>query len=85
MGLVDFVCLPEGLDATIADAIAEFDDTTPDGILLARRLLDESFELPYEEFIGGFLAAQHKATGSDAFAKSVKNAHATDTPQGKGK
>lgn len=45
-------------------------------IALARRLLNESFETPYEDALGNFLAAQHRAISQGAFLDTLKKAHA---------
>lgn len=82
IGLVDFLCKQEDLEQTISDAISEYDNSDRTAIELCKRLLDEAFELPYEEYIGGFLAAQHRATRGDRFIDQVKKAHERNTPQG---
>jgi len=40
-------------------------------IEMARRLLNESYSTSYEDFIGNFLAAQHRSINSDAFKKLI--------------
>lgn len=82
IGLIDFLCAPEELETTISTAIAEFANADKTAVELCKRLLDEAFEMPYEEYIGGFLAAQHRATRSERFIQQVKKAHETKTPQG---
>ena len=71
IGLIDWLCTRDDFETTVQSALEEFTASDPEAVLLARRLLDESFELSYEDFIGGFLAAQHRAIQSDAFKKAV--------------
>jgi len=82
IGLVDYLCHEKDFEKTILDICRRLTIAAPNVVGLARRLLDESFELAYEDFIGGFLAAQHRAARSEAFKKLVKKAHKTNTPQG---
>ena len=84
IGLLDMVCPADLLTETVKKACGEFADADPTSIELTRRLLDESFEMAYEDFIGGFLAAQHRAARSKTFLDRVKKAHAKNTPQGQG-
>ena len=58
IGLVDHLCEKGELEKGIQNAMSEFPDLTVEAIELIRRLLDESFEMSYEDFVGGFLAAQ---------------------------
>jgi enoyl-CoA hydratase len=78
IGLVDHLCPDSGLDIAVADAIEEFGEINPVAIELCRRLFDESFEMPYEEFIGSFLAAQHRAVQTEPFLRRVRKAHGVD-------
>jgi len=81
IGLVDHVCRPGELDEAIAGAIAEFGDIDNVAVGLVRRLFDESFETAYEDFIGNFLAAQHRAIQSERFQERIRRAHALDVPR----
>jgi len=84
MGLIDHVCEDGALDSAIPRTIEEFGDLHTDAISLARRLFDESFEIPYEEFVGCFLAAQHRAIQSDGFKETIRRAHEAGVPRKKG-
>jgi enoyl-CoA hydratase/carnithine racemase len=81
LGMVDHLCAPEQLDATVAETIAGFGAIHRDAIELARRLFDESFEIPYEDFLGCFLAAQHRAIQGEAFKGLVRRAHELGVPR----
>lgn len=83
LGLADFVCEPGAFEQTLESAVEEFANADPLAVELTRRLLDEAFEMAYEDFLGGFLAAQHRASGSETFRAHVKKAHETNTSQGK--
>ncbi len=76
IGLIDKICPEEGLDAAVAQTLAELEPINPVAVQLTRRLFDESFEIPYEEFIGCFLAAQDRAIKTDPFGATVRKAHA---------
>jgi enoyl-CoA hydratase/carnithine racemase len=82
IGLVDYLCAPDALDATLAEAREEFRRAAPDALALTRRLLEESYAHEYEDFLGFFLAAQHKAIQSDVFKERVRQAHRANRPQG---
>ena len=45
---------------------------------LARRLLNESFATDFENAIGNFLAAQHRAITQTAFLDTLKKTHGSD-------
>jgi enoyl-CoA hydratase/carnithine racemase len=81
IGVVDHVVADGALDAGIATAIAEFGEVNPVAVDLMRRLFDESFENAYEDFIGFFLAAQHRAIQTDTFREAVRRAHAAGKPR----
>jgi enoyl-CoA hydratase/carnithine racemase len=81
LGIVDRVCSKAGLDEAVRDTIAAFGTVHRDAIELARRLFDESFEIPYEDFLGCFLAAQHRAIQSEAFKALVREAHERGVPR----
>jgi enoyl-CoA hydratase len=80
-GLIDHLCAPAALDEAVAAAIAEFGTVDNVAVGLVRRLFDESFETAYEDFIGNFLAAQHRAIQSDTFRDGIRRAHARDVPR----
>lgn len=70
IGLIDEVSgdLEQALSATID----RFQPIHPVVIQLARRLLNESFATDFEDAIGNFLAAQHRAVTQTAFLKTLK-------------
>ena len=70
LGIVDRVV--EDLDAGLAEALAAFGPTHTVAIALTRRLLNESFADEYEDAIGHFLAAQHRAISQPAFAETIR-------------
>lgn len=70
-GLLDAVCdLPdfEGMLRETVDRLLPFH---PVALQMARRLLLESYSASYEDFLGHFLAAQHRAINSEAFGRLV--------------
>ncbi|MCZ7582445.1 MAG: enoyl-CoA hydratase/isomerase family protein [Deltaproteobacteria bacterium] len=71
IGLVDRICADDALDQTVREALDEFRAMPPDAVELAKRLLNESFAASYEDFVGGFLAAQHRAVQTDTFAAQL--------------
>ena len=75
IGLIDKVCPAGGLDEAVASALEEMAPINPVAVQLSRRLFDESFEIPYEDFIGCFLAAQDRAIKTDPFGATVRRAH----------
>jgi len=75
IGLIDHPCEPADLAATVESAIEEFGPIHPDAVELIRRLVDESYETPWEDFLGNFLAAQHRAIRSEEFQTRVREAH----------
>jgi enoyl-CoA hydratase/carnithine racemase len=83
IGLVDHLCAPAALDAAISRAVEEFGEFHADAHELTRRLLDESFAMSYEDFLGGFLAAQDRAIQSAPFRDAVRRAHRGGKAKGK--
>jgi enoyl-CoA hydratase/carnithine racemase len=83
IGLIDHRCADGALDDAVARAVGEFGEFHPDALELTRRLLDEGFAATYEDFVGGFLAAQDRAIQTPAFRERVRRAHASGDPQGK--
>lgn len=73
-GLVDRVVARAELDAALAAMIEEVRPVNPVALELNRRLLNESYAIQYEEFIGNFLAAQHRAIISEAFLELLTQA-----------
>lgn len=75
LGLVDRVV--DDADAGLAEAIAALGPRHSVAIALTRRLLNESFGDQYEDAIGHFLAAQHRAISQTAFLETVRR-HSKD-------
>lgn len=70
-GILDTVCEPTSLEDVLADTINNLLPFHPVALQLARRLLHESFAASYEDFLGHFLAAQHRAINSEVFDRLV--------------
>ncbi len=81
MGIVDFQCHSKSLMETINEVIQNFSKINGETILLTRRLFDESFEMSYEDFVGCFLAAQHKAIQSKEFRETINKANQANVPR----
>lgn len=81
LGMVDHVCRPQDLDATVEAAIEAFGPVHREAIALARQLFDESYEIPYEDFLGCFLAAQHRTIQTEAFKELLRRAHEEGVPR----
>lgn len=73
-GLVDRVARPEDFEAVLHQVVEDLQPFHPVALQMARRLLNESFSNSYEEFLGHFLAAQHRAINSEAFNRLVEAA-----------
>ena len=71
LGLIDSIA--EDLEVAIAETIASFEPIHPVTLELARRLLNESFAVDFENAIGNFLAAQHRSITQTAFLKTLKD------------
>lgn len=72
LGIVDEVAYD--LVETVNQVIESFGQVHPVTIELARRLLNESFATDFENAIGNFLAAQHRAITQTAFHDTLKKA-----------
>ena len=70
LGLIDEIA--DDLDESISTTITSFEPIHPVTLELARRLLNESFATDFENAIGNFLAAQHRAITQTAFLKTLK-------------
>ena len=64
------------LEEVIQKTIKDFLPLRPISLVLARRLLGESFAESYEDFIGHYLAAQHRAINSEDFMRLVRECFA---------
>ncbi len=70
LGLIDTVSAD--LDQALTEAIAAFGPIHTVAVYLARRLLNESYEVDFENGLGHFLAAQHRAISQSAFLDTIK-------------
>ena len=59
LGLVDLIS--DDLNNALGATLARFSPVNPTAVQLARRLLNESFHDSFEDVLGHFLAAQHRA------------------------
>ncbi len=73
LGLIDRVA--EDLDEALGETIRSFGPIHNVAVQLCRRLLDESFSVDFENAIGHFLAAQHRAVTQTAFLETLKREH----------
>jgi len=81
LGVIDHLCDSSDLNEALETTIAAFGPIHPDAIEMVRRLFDESFEIPYEDFLGCFLAAQNRTIQTDAFKDLVARAHKLGKPR----
>jgi enoyl-CoA hydratase/carnithine racemase len=72
LGFVDRVAADP--DAALADTVASFGPIHTVAVQLARRLLNESFSTDFDDALGNFLAAQHRAVTQNAFLDTLKRA-----------
>lgn len=70
-GILDRVCDPAAFEEALAETVKDLLPFHPVALEMARRLLDESYATSYEDFLGHFLAAQHRAINSEAFDRLV--------------
>jgi enoyl-CoA hydratase len=73
LGLLDKVS--DDLDAALGDTIRAFGPIHNVAVQLCRRLLNESFAVDFENAIGHFLAAQHRAVTQTAFLETLEREH----------
>jgi len=66
-GILDRVCDQASFEETLTETVNDLLPFHPVALEMARRLLDESYATSYEDFLGHFLAAQHRAINSEAF------------------
>lgn len=71
LGLIDTVSAD--LDRALSDTVAAFGPLHTVAVHLARRLLNESFSVDFQNGLGHFLAAQHRAISQAAFLDTIKN------------
>jgi len=79
-GLLNHVCDQTDFEETLRTTVRDLLPFHPVALEMARRLLDESYATSYEDFLGHFLAAQHRAINSEAFDRLVAQASLGDTP-----
>lgn len=79
-GLLDQVCDQASFDETLRSTIDQLLPFHPVALEMARRLINESYATSYENFLGHFLAAQHRALNSEAFHRLVVKATASPAP-----
>jgi len=60
LGMIDEVCEAEALEAAVAAFLGRLAPVHPVVAQLARRLLSESFATAFEQFVGQYLASQHR-------------------------
>ena len=70
-GILDRVCDQASFEETLTETVNDLLPFHPVALEMARRLLDESYATSYEDFLGHFLAAQHRAINSEAFDRLV--------------
>ena len=73
LGPID--AIDDDLDAALGRTIAAFGPIHNVAVQLCRRLLNESFSVDFENAIGHFLAAQHRAVTQTAFLETLKREH----------
>jgi enoyl-CoA hydratase/carnithine racemase len=71
LGLIDTVSAD--LDRALSDTVAAFGPLHTVAVHLARRLLNESFSVDFQNGLGHFLAAQHRAISQAAFLDNIKD------------
>jgi len=75
-GILDKACGPIEFEEVLKETIDGLLPFHPVALEMARRLLNECYATSYEDFIGHFLAAQHRAINSEAFKKLIAKATA---------
>ncbi|MCK6502922.1 enoyl-CoA hydratase/isomerase family protein [Myxococcota bacterium] len=73
LGLVDEVAAD--LETAVARTVESFGPAHVVAVTLARRLLDESYQFGFEDALGHFLAAQHRAISQAEFLATLRRAH----------
>lgn len=73
MGILDETVTD--LEAAVHGRLAALQPINTVAVQLARRLLNESFSTSFEDGIGNFLAAQHRACTQSAFIRTLQKAH----------
>lgn len=71
LGLADEAPAQGDLEACLGRVIDSFGPTHVVAVTLARRLLTESYEFGFEDALGHFLAAQHRAVSQTEFLQTL--------------
>ncbi len=78
-GILDSVCDRDSFDQLLRDTVNNLQSLDPIALEMARRLLDESYATSYDDFLGHFLAAQHRAFNSETFDRLVGRADSSQS------
>lgn len=78
LGILDRVCEQAAFEEMLQETVHALLPFHPVALQMARRLLNESYATNYEDFLGHFLAAQHRAINSEAFDRLVAKAMAAE-------
>jgi enoyl-CoA hydratase len=73
-GILDQVCEQAEFEETLQRTIGSLLPFHPVALEMARRLLSESYAVSYEDFLGHYLAAQHRCIHSEAFRRLIEKA-----------
>lgn len=73
IGLVHRVCASAALTPEIERTVMEFMPVNGTVVAMARRLLNESYSNSHEDFLGTFLAAQHRAISGESFMRRLQD------------
>lgn len=73
-GLIDGVSETVEFEACLQTMVRRLLPFHPDALELSRRLMGEAYAVEYEDFIGRFLAGQHRAINSEAFRRLILEA-----------
>jgi enoyl-CoA hydratase/carnithine racemase len=80
-GILDRVCEKTEFESSLQEKIDSLLPFHPVALEMCRRLVNESYAADYENFLGHFLAAQHRAINSEAFRKLILQALAGKTTE----
>lgn len=78
-GLLDQVCEQISFEKILKDTIDNLLPFHPVALEMSRRLITECYAASYENFLGHFLAAQHRAISSDVFRKLILKASSSES------
>lgn len=70
MGIINESCDVSKIEDAIADIIEKYSSIDINILMLSRRMSKESYSISYENYIGGYLAAQHRVLSESDFAGS---------------